>query len=48
MRDQRNQTDEEIEKVLGLKRGVVGRLGKGGVVGMAYDMGRAQQEINMV
>lgn len=48
MRDQRGQSDKEIERVLGLKDGVVERLGGKGVVGMAYDTGRAQQEINMV
>lgn len=48
MRDTRKQNAKEIEKVLGLKEGVVERLGGKGVVEMAYDMGRAQQEINMV
>jgi hypothetical protein len=48
MRDQRKQSAAEIERSLGLKEGVVERLGGSGVVALAYDTGRAQQEINMV
>lgn len=48
MRDQRKQPAAEIERALGLKEGVVARLGGAGVVALAYETGRAQQEINMV
>lgn len=48
MRDQRKQPAAEIERALGLREGVVERLGPSGVVALAYDTGRAQQEINMV
>jgi hypothetical protein len=35
LRDEAGVADVEIEKRLGLKRGVVGRLGRKGVVGRA-------------
>ena len=48
LRDQRGESNEKIEKMLGLKRGVVDRLGPNGVVELAQEVDRAQREINMV
>ncbi|EGP88547.1 unnamed protein product [Zymoseptoria tritici ST99CH_1A5] len=48
MRDEKRQSAAAIEKRLGLKPGVVERLGAAGVVALAQDQGRAQREINMV
>jgi hypothetical protein len=48
LRDEKNQSAAAIEKKLGLKPGVVARLGGAGVVGLSHDKGRAQREINMV
>lgn len=48
MRDQRGRSDADIEKRLGLKSGVVARLGAAGVVELAQETGRAQKEIEMV
>ncbi|TKA32543.1 hypothetical protein B0A50_01651 [Salinomyces thailandicus] len=40
-RDVQGRSPEEIERKMGLKKGVVGRLGAKGVVGLAQDPGRA-------
>lgn len=48
LRDQRGRSPAEIERQLGLKKGVVERLGARGVVDLAQETGRAQKEINMV
>lgn len=48
MRDVQGRKDEDIEKRLGLKKGVVGRLGLQGIVGLAQETGRAEKEIRMV
>lgn len=48
MRDQRKRSPAEIERKLGLKSGVVERLGAAGVVELAQESGRAQKTIEMV
>lgn len=48
MRDEQGRKNADIERVLGLKQGVVNRLGPDGVVGLASEVGRAQKDINMV
>ncbi|KXT04246.1 hypothetical protein AC578_7938 [Pseudocercospora eumusae] len=48
MRDEQGRKDEDIERRLGLKRGVVSRLGMQGIVGLAQETGRAEKEIRMV
>ena len=48
MRDERGRNSGQIEKALGLKSGVVGRLGMEGVVEMAQEQGRARKEVDMV
>jgi hypothetical protein len=48
LRDERGRSSGEIEKTLGLKRGVVERLGMQGVVQLAQETGRARREIDMV
>lgn len=48
MRDERSRSAGQIEKALGLKRGVVERLGMQGVVALANETGRARKEIDMV
>jgi hypothetical protein len=48
LRDDKGQSAAAIEKKLGLKPGVVERLGTAGVVELAQEQGRAQREINMV
>lgn len=48
MRDERGRQPAEIEKTLGLKRGVVERLGMNGIVELAQETGRARKEIDMV
>ena len=48
LRDERGRNSGEIEKALGLKRGVVERLGIQGVAGLAQETGRARREIDMV
>lgn len=48
LRDGHGQSAERIEQKLGLKKGVVERLGAKGVVGLTTDTGRAEQEIRMV
>ena len=48
LRDERSKSAAEIEKALGLKKGVVERLGMAGVVGLAQEQGRADKEIRVV
>jgi hypothetical protein len=48
MRDERGRNPGQIEKALGLKSGVVGRLGMEGVVELAQEQGRARKEVDMV
>ncbi|CAK4032063.1 Hypothetical predicted protein [Lecanosticta acicola] len=48
LRDEQRRKTDDIEKALGLKRGVVDRLGASGVVELAQETGRAQRDINMV
>ncbi len=48
MRDGQRRSSAEIEKVLGLKKGSVDRLGAPGVVELAQEVGRADKEVNMV
>ncbi|KXT18914.1 hypothetical protein AC579_3562 [Pseudocercospora musae] len=48
MRDEQGRKDEDIERRLGLKKGVVSRLGVQGIVGLAQETGRAEKEIRMV
>ena len=45
LRDGRGRSAAEIEKALGLKKGVVERLGAKGVVGLAQEVGRAEKEV---
>ena len=45
LRDERGRSAAEIEKALGLKRGVVDRLGIQGVFELAQETGRADKEI---
>lgn len=48
MRDEHRRGATEIEKTLGLKKGVVDRLGAAGVVELAQETGRAQKHVDMV
>lgn len=48
LRDEQRQQATEIERKLGLKSGVVARLGTAGVVQLAQETGRADKEIRMV
>ncbi|KAF2770016.1 hypothetical protein EJ03DRAFT_271243 [Teratosphaeria nubilosa] len=47
-RDRGGWAAERIEKALGLRRGVVGRLGVKGMVEVATEQGRADREVHMV
>ena len=47
-RDERRESESKIEKALGLKQGVVERLGNVGVVELAQDSGRAQRGVEVV
>ena len=47
-RDERGESGAEIEKAMGLKEGIVERLGKVGVAGLAQEAGRAQRVIEIV
>ena len=48
MRDEYGKSAGEIEMTLGLKKGVVNRLGAKGVVGLAQETGRADKEVAFV
>ena len=47
-RDQQGKSAEQIERSMGLKKGVVGRLGAQGVIGLAQEQGRASKGVDMV
>ncbi|KAK3674920.1 hypothetical protein LTR78_005264 [Recurvomyces mirabilis] len=47
-RDEKGKTSAEIEKSMGLKRGVVDRLGPKGVIGLAQQQGRAEKGVHIV
>jgi hypothetical protein len=47
-RDEKGKTSGEIEKVMGLKKGVVDRLGPRGLVGLAQEQGRAEKGVHVV
>ncbi|KAK4555108.1 hypothetical protein LTR86_007874 [Recurvomyces mirabilis] len=47
-RDEKGKTSAEIEKSMGLKRGVVERLGPKGVIGLAQQQGRAEKGVHIV
>lgn len=44
----KGKSDGEIERALGLKKGVVAMLGGKGVVRVVHEVGRAEREIRMV
>ncbi|WPG98879.1 Hypothetical protein R9X50_00167900 [Acrodontium crateriforme] len=48
MRDLNGDSPEDIEKSMGLKKGVVDRLGIKGVIELANEQGRARKEVDMV
>ncbi|OQO03737.1 hypothetical protein B0A48_10402 [Cryoendolithus antarcticus] len=48
MRDGQGKSGAEIEKKMGLKAGVVGRLGKRGVVSVVTEVGRGARGVEMV
>jgi hypothetical protein len=47
-RDEEGIKPEEIERAMGLRAGVVARLGSTGVVELPTEMGRAQREVEIV
>ncbi|KAK1057499.1 hypothetical protein LTR12_011442 [Friedmanniomyces endolithicus] len=47
-RDVKGRSSAEIEKRMGLKKGVVERLGPRGVLGLAQEQGRAEKGVHMV
>ncbi|KAK6390799.1 hypothetical protein LTR65_005403 [Meristemomyces frigidus] len=47
-RDEKGKSAAEIERSMGLKKGVVDRLGANGVVGLAVEQGRADKMVHMV
>lgn len=47
-RDEKGRTAAEIERVMGLKKGVVDRLGMKGVLGVAQEQGRAHRDVQIV
>nr|POE77364.1 hypothetical protein CFP56_09011 [Quercus suber] len=47
LRDEQGKPAGEIERVLGLKKGVVGRLGSAGVVAAVNEVGRAEKGVDM-
>ena len=48
LRDERGKSATEIERTLGLKRGVVDRLGARGIVELAQETGRVQKGVDIV
>lgn len=48
LRDEQGKSAGEIERVLGLKKGVVGRLGEKGVVSVVDEAGRAGKGVDLV
>lgn len=47
-RDEKGKSASEIERSMGLKKGVVDRLGARGVVGLAQEQGRANKSVDIV
>ncbi|EMC94656.1 hypothetical protein BAUCODRAFT_73528 [Baudoinia panamericana UAMH 10762] len=47
-RDEKGKSAAEIERGMGLRSGVVERLGPAGMVGVAQEQGRAQKGVDMV
>ena len=47
-RDERGRSAAEIERRMGLKKGVVDRLGSKGVIALAQEVGRAQKNVEIV
>ncbi|KAK5126684.1 hypothetical protein LTR85_009618 [Meristemomyces frigidus] len=47
-RDEKGKSAADIERSMGLKKGVVDRLGAKGVVGLAQEQGRADRVVHMV
>ena len=47
-RDAKGKSAAEIERSLGLKKGVVERLGTSGVFGLARESGREKKEVDIV
>lgn len=48
MRDLQGKSAGEIERKMGLKEGVVGRLGAKGVLGLVSEQGRERKEVDIV
>jgi len=48
MRDEKRTRESEIERVLGLAKGVVARLGDQGVVGTVREVGTASKGVEIV
>jgi len=48
MRDEKGKSAAEIERSLGLKKGVVDRLGSQGIVALAQEQGRATKGVEIV
>nr|POE76662.1 hypothetical protein CFP56_79622 [Quercus suber] len=48
LRDEQGKQAGEIERVLGLRKGVVGRLGVPGTVAAVNEVGRAGKGVDMV
>lgn len=48
MRDLQGKSEGEIERKMGLKEGVVGRLGVRGVLGLVSEQGRERKEVDIV
>lgn len=48
MRDVQGKAPKEIERKLGLKEGVVGRLGSEGVLEVVSEQGREKKEVDIV
>lgn len=47
-RDEKGKSAAEIERSMGLRKGVVDRLGAKGVVGLAQEQGRAEKSVHVV
>lgn len=48
MRDLKGMSAAEIERKMGLKEGVVARLGEEGVLGLVREQGRERREVDIV
>ena len=47
-RDEKSRSAVDIERKMGLKSGVVARLGAKGIVGLAQEKGRANRGVDVV